>query len=78
VVVAAVADEAHASLGVREALRAVDADAAIVTEPTGLDVVVAHFGPGGEGAHADVEWVSIDDTVTVTETLLAVAGALCA
>jgi acetylornithine deacetylase len=44
VVVAAVADEEHASLGVQEALRAVRADAAIVTEPTELDVVVAHKG----------------------------------
>jgi acetylornithine deacetylase len=44
VVVAAVADEEHASLGVQEALHAVRADAAIVTEPTELDVVVAHKG----------------------------------
>jgi acetylornithine deacetylase len=44
VVVAAVADEEHASLGVQEALRAVDADAAIVTEPTELELVVAHKG----------------------------------
>src|SRR5213076_3547993 len=44
VVVAAVADEEHASLGVQEALRAVRADAAIVTEPTELEVVVAHKG----------------------------------
>ena len=38
VVVAAVADEEHASLGVQEALGAVRADAAVVTEPTELDV----------------------------------------
>jgi acetylornithine deacetylase len=44
VVVAAVADEEHASLGVQEALEAVRADAAIVTEPTELEVVVAHKG----------------------------------
>jgi acetylornithine deacetylase len=44
VVVAAVADEEHASLGVREALERVSADAAIVTEPTELEVVVAHKG----------------------------------
>jgi acetylornithine deacetylase len=44
VVVAAVADEEHASLGVREALRRVSADAAIVTEPTELELVVAHKG----------------------------------
>jgi acetylornithine deacetylase len=44
VVVAAVADEEHASLGVREALRHVAADAAVVTEPTELEVAVAHKG----------------------------------
>src|SRR3954471_21961524 len=44
VVVAAVADEEHASLGVQEALRALRADAAIVTEPTELELVVAHKG----------------------------------
>jgi acetylornithine deacetylase len=44
VVVAAVADEEHASLGVQEALRHVAADAAVVTEPTELELVVAHKG----------------------------------
>jgi acetylornithine deacetylase/succinyl-diaminopimelate desuccinylase-like protein len=44
VVVAAVADEEHASLGVQEALRHVQADAAIVTEPTELQLIVAHKG----------------------------------
>jgi acetylornithine deacetylase len=44
VVVAAVADEEHSSLGVQEALRSVTADAAIVTEPTELELVVAHKG----------------------------------
>jgi acetylornithine deacetylase len=43
-VVAAVADEEHASLGIQEALRRVSADAAVVTEPTELEVVVAHKG----------------------------------
>src|SRR5215210_2606281 len=44
VVVGAVADEEHASLGVQEVLEAVAADAAIVTEPTELEVIVAHKG----------------------------------
>ncbi len=44
VVVAAVADEEHASLGVQEALGAVRADAAIVTEPTELELVLSHKG----------------------------------
>jgi acetylornithine deacetylase len=44
VVVAAVADEEHASLGVQEALRSVHADAAIVTEPTDLSLAIGHKG----------------------------------
>ncbi len=44
VVVAAVADEEHASLGVQEVLEHVAADAAIVTEPTELELIVAHKG----------------------------------
>src|SRR5215210_3688671 len=44
VVVAAVADAEHASLGVQEVVGAVHADAAIVTEPTELELIVAHKG----------------------------------
>ena len=44
VVVAAVADEEHASLGVQEVLRSVTADSAIVTEPTESRVAAAHKG----------------------------------
>jgi acetylornithine deacetylase len=44
VVVAAVADEEHASLGVQEVLASVTAAAAVVTEPTELEVIVAHRG----------------------------------
>jgi acetylornithine deacetylase len=44
VIVAAVADEEHASLGVQEVLGAYTADAAIVTEPTELELIVAHKG----------------------------------
>src|SRR3954449_2209544 len=44
VVVAAVADEEHASMGVQEVLERVGAHAAVVTEPTELEVVVAHKG----------------------------------
>jgi acetylornithine deacetylase len=35
------------------------------------------YGPGGEGAHASEEWVSLEDSATVAETLLAVAEAFC-
>jgi acetylornithine deacetylase len=44
VIVAAVADEEHASIGVQEVLRSVRADAAIVTEPTELEITIAHKG----------------------------------
>ena len=44
VVVACVADEEHASLGVQEVLESVSADAAIVTEPTHGEVIIAHKG----------------------------------
>jgi acetylornithine deacetylase len=44
VIVAAVADEEHASRGVQEVLRHTSADAAIVMEPTELEIAVAHKG----------------------------------
>jgi acetylornithine deacetylase len=44
VLLAAVADEEHASLGVQDVLPRIRADAAIVTEPMGLQVCVAHKG----------------------------------
>ena len=43
-IVAAVADEEHASLGADALVARWRADAAVVTEPTGLDVAVAHKG----------------------------------
>ena len=36
------------------------------------------FGPGGEGAHADDEWVSFADTEAVARTLVGVAPRVCA
>jgi acetylornithine deacetylase len=44
VIVAAVADEEHASIGADALVTRWRADAAVVTEPTGLDVAVAHKG----------------------------------
>jgi acetylornithine deacetylase len=70
VVVAAVADEEHASLGVQEVLRAVDAGAAIVTEPTELELVVAHKGfvwaeieVAGRAAHGSRPHLGVDAIV---------------
>lgn len=44
VILTAVADEEHASLGMQSVLKRVSADAAIVSEPTELDICVAHKG----------------------------------
>ena len=44
VVVAAVADEEHSSTGIQAVLDHVWADAAVVTEPTELEIAVAHKG----------------------------------
>jgi acetylornithine deacetylase len=44
VIVAAVVDEEHASIGAEALITKWRADAAVVTEPTGLDVAVAHKG----------------------------------
>ncbi len=70
VVVAAVADEEHASVGVQEVLRSVRADAAIVTEPTELAVVVAHKGfvwaeieVKGRAAHGSRPHLGVDAIV---------------
>jgi acetylornithine deacetylase len=43
-IVAAIADEEHASLGAEVLVSKWRADAAVVTEPTGLDIAIAHKG----------------------------------
>ena len=80
VVVAAVADEEHASIGVQEALRAVQADAAIVTEPTELAVAVAHKGfvwaeidVTGRSAHGSRPHLGVDAIVKTGPILVALA-----
>jgi acetylornithine deacetylase len=82
VIVAAVADEEHASLGVQEVLREVRADAAIVTEPTELEVVVAHKGfvwseveVTGRAAHGSRPHLGVDAIVKAAPILTAI-GAL--
>jgi acetylornithine deacetylase len=79
VVVAAVADEEHASLGVQEALRSVRADAAIVTEPTELELIVAHKGfvwaeieVTGVAAHGSRPDLGVDAIVNAAPILTAV------
>ena len=82
VIVAAVADEEHASLGVRETLATVHADAAIVTEPTELELVVAHKGfvwaeieVTGRAAHGSRPQLGLDAIVKAGPILTAL-GAL--
>lgn len=82
VIVAAVADEEHASTGVQDVLRSVRADAAIVTEPTELEVVVAHKGfvwceieVAGVAAHGSRPRLGVD-AIVKTGPLLVALGAL--
>jgi acetylornithine deacetylase len=76
VVVAAVADEEHASLGVQEALAAVRAEAAIVPEPTEGEVIVAHKGfvwsevtVHGRAAHGSRPHLGVDAIVAAAPVL---------
>jgi acetylornithine deacetylase/succinyl-diaminopimelate desuccinylase-like protein len=66
-VLAAVADEEYASLGTAEVARSVPVHAAIVTEPTELDVCIAHKGfvwleveTAGRAAHGSRFFEGID------------------
>ncbi len=88
VIVAAVADEEHASLGVQEVLGHVRADAAIVTEPTELELIVAHRGFAwtevevtGRAAHGSRPHLGVDAIVKTGPVLTALGeldGALAA
>ena len=49
-------------------------EATLIAE-AGIPTVV--FGPGGEGAHADVEWVSVADVERCAEVFLSVAAEFC-
>jgi len=82
VIVAAVADEEHASTGVQDVLRTVGADAAIVTEPTELEVVIAHKGfvwteleVTGRAAHGSRPALGVD-AIVKTGPVLVELGAL--
>ncbi|MEO7261814.1 MAG: M20/M25/M40 family metallo-hydrolase [Jatrophihabitantaceae bacterium] len=81
VIVAAVADEEHSSLGVQEVLAAgVRADAAIVTEPTELVVATAHRGfvwteiqVVGKAAHGSRPHLGVDAILKTGPILVALA-----
>ena len=78
VVVAAVADEEHSSLGVQEVLAMVVADAAIVTEPTEMEIAIAHKGFAwlevevrGRAAHGSRPQLGVDAIVKAGPLLTA-------
>ena len=78
VIVAAVADEEVESIGVQDVLRSVRADAAVVTEPTELEVVVAHKGFAwseievtGRAAHGSRPALGVDAIVKTGPVLVA-------
>ena len=67
VIVAAVADEEHASLGIQTVLEHVTADAAIITEPTELAIGITHRGFAwieievlGKAAHGSRPHLGVD------------------
>ncbi|HVL96710.1 MAG TPA: M20/M25/M40 family metallo-hydrolase [Solirubrobacteraceae bacterium] len=79
VVVAAVADEEHESLGVQEVLDRVGADGAVVTEPTEMAVAVAHKGFAwlevevtGRAAHGSRPHLGVDAIVRAGAVLTAI------
>lgn len=77
VILAAVADEEHASIGVQSVLKRLTADAAIVTEPTALELCVAHKGfswheitTRGRAAHGSRPDLGIDGIAHMGRVLI--------
>ena len=80
-IVTAVADEEHASIGTQAVLKRHRADAAIVTEPTGLRVCVAHKGfvwaeieTTGRAAHGSRPDEGVDAITRMAPVLNRLAG----
>jgi acetylornithine deacetylase len=81
VLVTAVTDEEYASLGTQAIVSTWTADAAIVTEPTGLDVCVAHKGfvwldveTQGVAAHGSRPDLGIDAIAKMGKVLVGIEG----
>jgi len=79
VIVAAVCDEEHESLGAERVAAGLSADAAIVTEPTELEVCVAHKGfvwidveTAGVAAHGSRPDLGVDAIAAMGEVLVGV------
>jgi acetylornithine deacetylase len=80
VVVTAVADEEHSSIGAQAVLERVRTDACVVTEPTSLDVVIAHKGfawwevsATGRAAHGSQPQLGVDAIAAIGPVLVGVA-----
>ncbi len=78
VVLAFVADEEYASVGTEEVIKEYTADAAIVTEPTSLQVIIAHRGYAwakvevrGKAAHGSLFDVGVDAITKAGKVLVA-------
>jgi acetylornithine deacetylase len=76
IILTAVCDEEHSSIGTASVLKRVTADAAIVTEPTALDVVIAHKGfawftveTSGVAAHGSRPDLGVDAIVAMGKVL---------
>ena len=74
-----VADEEYASIGTEAAVSEYTADAAIICEPTGLDVVIAHKGFAwikteifGHAAHGSLPHKGVDAIVKAGKVLAAI------
>lgn len=81
VLVAAVADEEHASLGTQEVIARHPVNAAIVTEPTGLDICLAHKGfswieveTEGRAAHGSKPELGVDANLKMGAVLAELAA----
>ncbi|WP_198943475.1 M20/M25/M40 family metallo-hydrolase [Actinokineospora bangkokensis] len=81
VLVACVADEEHASAGTEEVLASFTADAAVVTEPSHLEVTVAHKGFAwfevdvlGRAAHGSRPDLGVDAIAKAGHFLVALEG----
>ncbi|HZO75556.1 MAG TPA: ArgE/DapE family deacylase [Ktedonobacteraceae bacterium] len=77
VIVTAVMDEEYASAGTQSIVKRWQADAAIVTEPTGLDICIAHKGfawfeieTTGVAAHGSLPDVGVDAIVKMGKILV--------
>lgn len=79
--ITAVADEEYASIGTQDVVRHYRADAAVVTEPTGLELCVAHKGfvwieveTTGNAAHGSLADVGVDAIAMMGPVLSGIAA----